>query len=119
MHKKIIDPNPGLRLAEIRMHLKMSQQQVATAIGVSLGTIQHYEHGRAAITVDRIKQLANALNCEPAILLEPPGAPLPPISTFLIASWQRSSPGHVVAFFSSRRSMREAPTQRAGPEPPS
>ena len=39
----------------------MSQGQLARAIGVSVGTIQNHEHGRVHITVDRLEELARAL----------------------------------------------------------
>jgi hypothetical protein len=52
--------------------------QARKAIGVSVGTIQHYEHGRTRITDDRLDQLAQALQCARLELLMPPGSPLPP-----------------------------------------
>jgi transcriptional regulator with XRE-family HTH domain len=67
----------GQRLHEIRQHRDLSQGEVAKAIGVSVGTIQSYEHGRTRITADRIEQLAQALQCELADLLMPPGSRLP------------------------------------------
>lgn len=65
------------RLRQVRQHRKISQGHIAKAIGVSVGTIQNYERGRAAITTGRLVQLARALQCEPADLLRPPGSPLP------------------------------------------
>jgi transcriptional regulator with XRE-family HTH domain len=56
-----IDPRPGRRLQQIREHRNMSQGQLARAIGVSVGTIQNHEHGRVHITVDRLEELARAL----------------------------------------------------------
>ena len=77
MAKRPIDPQPGNRLHEIRQHREISQGRLANAIGVTVGTIQNYEHGRAVLGVDRLEQLARALQCEPAELLMPPGSPLP------------------------------------------
>jgi transcriptional regulator with XRE-family HTH domain len=68
---------PGKRLLQIRLHREMSQAQIARALGVSVGTIQNYEHGRAHVTAERIAQLARALQCEPHDLLVPPDSPLP------------------------------------------
>lgn len=67
----------GQRLYQIRRHRKISQGRIAKAIGVSVGTIQNYEHGRVAVTVDRLEQLARALQCETADLLAEPGSPPP------------------------------------------
>ena len=67
----------GARLRQIRHHRGMSQGLLARTIGVSIGTIQNYEHGRARITADRLQQFARALQCEPNDLLMPPGSPLP------------------------------------------
>lgn len=67
----------GLRLRQLREARAISQGQVARAIGVSVGTVQGYEHGRTRITVDRLEQLAAALQCEPVELLAEPGSPTP------------------------------------------
>jgi transcriptional regulator with XRE-family HTH domain len=74
---KPIDPRPGQRLHQVRQHRGMSQGRIARLIGVSTGTVQGYEHGRTHLTVDRLVDLARALQCEPAELLAPPGSPLP------------------------------------------
>jgi len=75
--KTNVNSNSGQRLHQIRVHREKSQGQIAKAIGVSVGTIQNYEHGRAHITMGRIEQLARALQCEPADLLARPDSPLP------------------------------------------
>ena len=69
--------NIARRLHQVRQHRNISQARIAKAIGVSVGTIQNYEHGRAQIAADRLKHLAIALQCEPADLLADPGSPLP------------------------------------------
>jgi transcriptional regulator with XRE-family HTH domain len=72
-------PNPdlGRRLLELRQARGLSQGRVAKATGVTTAAIQAYEHGRAGITVERLEDLARALQCEPVELLAPPGTPLP------------------------------------------
>jgi transcriptional regulator with XRE-family HTH domain len=75
--QKAVNGRHGKRLLEVRQHRKLSQGRLARAIGVSIGTIQHFEHARVAITADRIEQMARALQCESADLLKPPGAPPP------------------------------------------
>jgi transcriptional regulator with XRE-family HTH domain len=69
-YKRAVDGRAGARLAEIRKVRGLSQGQLAKAIGVTVGTIQAYEHGRARIAVERLEALADALQCEPADLLK-------------------------------------------------
>ena len=78
IRKRPIAPNIGRRLAELRLSRKLSQQQLAGAIGLSIGAIKHFEHCRTAISVDRLLQLARALDCAPADILAPAGSPVPP-----------------------------------------
>jgi len=75
--KSAVNSKSGQRLHQIREHREISQGKIAKAIGVSIGTIQNYEHGRAHMTADRLEQLAQALQCEPADLLASPGTPPP------------------------------------------
>jgi transcriptional regulator with XRE-family HTH domain len=72
-----VDPRPGQRLYQVRQHRGMSQGRLARALGVSVATVQNYEHGRVHLTVDRLLEFAHALQCEPAELLMEPGSPLP------------------------------------------
>jgi transcriptional regulator with XRE-family HTH domain len=60
----------GERLTEARKARGFSQGWLAKRIGVSVGTIQAYEHGRARIAVERLQALADALRCEAADLLK-------------------------------------------------
>jgi len=70
--KRPINGRVGARLAEIREHQGFSQTRLAKAIGVTVGTIQAYEHGRARIAIERLEDLAQALECELGELLQPP-----------------------------------------------
>ena len=58
---KYIDPEIGIRLAEIRRRRGLIQRQLATAIGVTLTSLQNYERGRNAVTDSRLYALACAL----------------------------------------------------------
>ena len=49
----------GKRLAMIREHRRMSQTDLAAAIGVTI-CVCAYEHGRITITATRFDQLARA-----------------------------------------------------------
>jgi transcriptional regulator with XRE-family HTH domain len=66
---KDFDPQIGIRLAEIRRRRGLTQRQLATAIGVTLTSLQNYERGRNAITGRRLDALASALLCKPIDLL--------------------------------------------------
>jgi repressor LexA len=73
MGKRFINPSKGRRLAELRMIRRLSQRALGEAIGATTRTIQNYESARTALTVDRLEELAQALQCRCADLLEPPG----------------------------------------------
>jgi transcriptional regulator with XRE-family HTH domain len=70
MAKRRVDGRIGARLVEARKVRGFSQGWLAKRIGVSVGTIQAYEHGRARITVERLQALADALRCEIGDLLK-------------------------------------------------
>ena len=70
-HKRTIDGRIGTRLAEARQARGFSQGKLASAIGVTVGLIQAYEHGRTRIAVERLEALADALQCDAADLLTP------------------------------------------------
>jgi transcriptional regulator with XRE-family HTH domain len=68
-YKRTVNGRVGARLLEIRKIRGLSQGQLAKAIGVTVGAVQAYEHSRARIAVERLEALAEALQCEPADLL--------------------------------------------------
>jgi transcriptional regulator with XRE-family HTH domain len=66
----------GRRLSWIRKRRRLSQAELAAAIGVTNSAISQYESGRVTIKVPRLEQLAQALHCRVADLLAPIHAPL-------------------------------------------
>jgi transcriptional regulator with XRE-family HTH domain len=68
--KRPADGRVGRRLIEARKARGFSQGWLAKRIGVSVGTIQAYEHGRARIAVERLHALADALQCDVAELIK-------------------------------------------------
>jgi transcriptional regulator with XRE-family HTH domain len=68
--KRPTDGRIGERLAKARKARGFSQGWLAKRIGVSVGTIQAYEHGRSRIAASRLVALADALRCEPTELLK-------------------------------------------------
>ena len=52
----------GLRIAQARKAQNITQQQMATLLGISQQTVAHYEVGRLRIAVSTLRQLAEVLN---------------------------------------------------------
>lgn len=84
-----VETRIGKRLAAIREHRRMSQADLAAALGVSKAAIGHYEHGRVRLTVPRLEQLALALHCRVADLLAPLDTPVP-LGMYRLDAWRRS-----------------------------
>jgi transcriptional regulator with XRE-family HTH domain len=59
----------GRRIAAARRSARLTQAQLAAKLDWPRDTLIHYEHGRRAIAIDRIEQIATALSIPPAILL--------------------------------------------------
>lgn len=74
--RSVVNPDIGLRIAEVRKARALTQHDVAKRSGSSVGTLQGYEHGRVGTSTPVLERLAWALQCEPAELLQPPGAPV-------------------------------------------
>jgi transcriptional regulator with XRE-family HTH domain len=59
----------GRCIAAARRAARLTQAQLAARLDWPRDTLIHYEHGRRAIAIDRIEQIATALNIPPASLL--------------------------------------------------
>ncbi|MFW0794391.1 TetR family transcriptional regulator [Gordonia sp. CPCC 205515] len=64
---------PAVRQARVRSGLTL--RGLASAIGVSVGTMSAIENGKVALTIDRLQQIARALDIPPAHLLAPVAEP--------------------------------------------
>jgi transcriptional regulator with XRE-family HTH domain len=62
----------GKRLAELRSHRKMSQLDLAVAMGVTPGYIGDIERGVINITLETIIRILLALKAQPADLIPNP-----------------------------------------------
>jgi len=62
--KRPTDGRIAKRLIEARKARGFSQGWLAKRIGVSVGTIQAYEHNRAQIPLARLQALADVLRCD-------------------------------------------------------
>lgn len=63
----ILDGANPLRV--LRRHRGLTLAQVGQACGVTPAHVSQLEHGKRALTVDRLKRLAEALDLDPALLL--------------------------------------------------
>jgi transcriptional regulator with XRE-family HTH domain len=63
------DVDIGLRIRTRRIHLKWSQQQLATVLEVSFQQIQKYEAGTNRVSASRVLEICRALEVEPNFLL--------------------------------------------------
>ena len=59
----------GRRIAAARRRAGLTQAELAQRLGWPRDTLIHFEHGRRALTVDRLKAIANALRLPAAALL--------------------------------------------------
>jgi transcriptional regulator with XRE-family HTH domain len=72
----------GARLKGLREAAGLSQAKLAAGAGVSLRSVQHYEHGKRSFNFETAVQLARALGCTLDDLAgivqpEPPAEPGP------------------------------------------
>ena len=51
------------RIRELRKAQKLSQQELATKLGVDRSTIAKWETGTNSPRIDKLRQLATVLNC--------------------------------------------------------
>jgi transcriptional regulator with XRE-family HTH domain len=59
----------GRRIAAARKAARLTQAELAERLSWPRDTLIHYEHGRRSIAIDRIEQIAAALDIPPATLL--------------------------------------------------
>jgi DNA-binding XRE family transcriptional regulator len=59
----------GRRLREMRKGAELTQDQVASRLGVNRTTLVNIEKGRQRVALDQVIELANILGCDAAELL--------------------------------------------------
>lgn len=59
----------GERLQKQRQNLKLSQKEVATAIGISPSIMSNYENGERTPSIENLMALANLYHCSTDYLL--------------------------------------------------
>ena len=56
--------NVGTKIKEMRKDKKLTQQQLADMISMTRSSLQKYENGETAITIDLLESIAAALNVD-------------------------------------------------------
>lgn len=74
-----IDRHVGSRVRMRRMLLKMSQEKLGEALGLTFQQIQKYEKGLNRIGASRLQQISKTLNVPPSFFFE--GAPTGVVGT--------------------------------------
>lgn len=69
--KKRIDVSVGESVKIMRELQELSQNELAGLTGIPQSTISAIENDRVQLGVERVKVLARALNCHPAVLVFP------------------------------------------------
>lgn len=98
-------PALAMRLRYERLLHRLTQRDLADALGISVSQVQKYEMGRASIPLDRLHQIASFMGISPARLLEPIEPDMPELDrlrdgiTFAMALMHKADPG-------LRRSMK-------------
>ena len=59
----------GQRIAQMRHRQRLSTRELAQRLGWPRDTLVNFEHGRRAITIERLDAIAQALDVAPAVLL--------------------------------------------------
>lgn len=65
-----IDVRIGGLIRHYRIVFKLSQEELASRVGVRFQQIQKYEKGINRVSVSRLLEIANALNLDPAVFLD-------------------------------------------------
>jgi transcriptional regulator with XRE-family HTH domain len=68
-----VDTHVGQKIRARRMFLRMSQTEVADALGITFQQIQKYEKGMNRVGASRLQQISDALGVSPFYFFE--GAP--------------------------------------------
>jgi transcriptional regulator with XRE-family HTH domain len=70
-YKTFMGKLPVSRIAQLREEVGLTQRELALKVGVTETTIRNYEKGRSVLEwIERIIRLCDALQCEPADLIE-------------------------------------------------
>lgn len=80
-------------IREWRLHLDVSQTEIASRMGISKGAISRYESGSRRISTRLLAQLGQAFGVDPKRLLESPvpgGTAKPPQEEGRVVIWKKA-----------------------------
>lgn len=78
----------GERLEQARINLRLSQKEVAAAIGASASVISNYESGERTPSVENLMALANLYKCSTDYLLGLEKTSTTPLDTSMLNEQQ-------------------------------
>ncbi|MGJ0506138.1 MAG: helix-turn-helix domain-containing protein [Methylocystis sp.] len=96
-----IDRHVGSRVRMQRILMKMSQEKLGEALGLTFQQVQKYEKGLNRIGASRLQQISKTLNVPPSFFFE--GAPS--LSTEPVGFAEGSSSQYVVDFLSTAEGL--------------
>lgn len=105
-----LDAEVGARLKALRFQNRMTQVQLANAIGVTFQQIQKYEKGHNRLAASTLAKVAAALNCRVADFYDAPevGAPeLPEAIAELSGLYERMAVRQREALMNAARALVE------------
>jgi transcriptional regulator with XRE-family HTH domain len=97
-----VDFYVGQKIRARRMFLRMSQSDVADALGITFQQIQKYERGLNRVGASRLQQISDALGVSPFYFFE--GLPTPGKETFAPQQGELSERA-IVSFLGTREGM--------------
>ena len=77
-----LDKTIGMRLRARRLEMKISQQELGDALGISFQQVQKYEKGVDRIGPSRLKEIAHVMECSMAYFLPDTDGKQPATSRF-------------------------------------
>ncbi|HEY8123814.1 MAG TPA: helix-turn-helix transcriptional regulator [Methylocystis sp.] len=104
--KKVPDPidrHVGSRVRMQRILMKMSQEKLGDALGITFQQVQKYEKGANRIGASRLQQISKSLNVPPSFFFE--GAPTSGASAPSGGFAEESSSQYVVDFLSTAEGL--------------
>jgi transcriptional regulator with XRE-family HTH domain len=98
-----IDQHVGSRVRMRRMMLKMSQEKLGDALGITFQQIQKYEKGTNRIGASRLQRISEVLRVPPEFFFE--DAPLPELPAAQASKKATASLNPIMEFMSTKEGL--------------
>ncbi|SLN19246.1 helix-turn-helix domain-containing protein [Oceanibacterium hippocampi] len=106
MARDSLDETIGKNIRQIRRDQRLSQRELAERLSISAQMVQKYEAGSSHISVDRLRQVADALKVTLPQLLYPVGSS-DPIEQYLAPPMAAESRDLILHYYQLTPEMRE------------